>query len=139
MLNNFSFPLKIYYEDTDSAGIVYYANYLKFFERARTEWFREIGIGQKTIYDCYQKIFIVKNADINYHLPAKLDDSIKVNLKIKKIGKVIIIFFQEAWKINDRNSKLVCSAIIKVGCINAISFRPAKIPPEILNIIKINN
>ena len=78
----FRWPVRVYYEDTDTGGVVYYANYLKFFERARTEWLRSAGISQQLMTEQENVMFVVKSASIDYHAPAKLDDALEVSVSI---------------------------------------------------------
>jgi len=121
----FTWPVRIYYEDTDAGGIVFYANYLKFFERARTEWLRASGVNQQALADTDGAIFVVKNANIDYHAPAKLDDELKLTLNIEKLGRASVQFLQQAW----RGDVLLASASVKVGCVDAATLRPRPLPP----------
>ena len=128
--------MRVYYEDTDTGGVVYYANYLKFFERARTEWLRSAGIGQQLMSEQENVMFVVKSATIDYHAPAKLDDALEVSVTIEKIGRASVNFSQGAWRTGGSESELLCSGQIRVGCIDAESLRPAAIPVAILEKIK---
>jgi len=121
----FTWPVRIYYEDTDAGGIVFYANYLKFFERARTEWLRASGVNQQMLAETDGAIFVVKNANIDYHAPAKLDDELKLTLTIEKLGRASVQFLQQAW----RGDVLLASASVKVGCVDAATLRPRPLPP----------
>lgn len=121
----FHWPVRIYYEDTDAGGIVFYANYLKFFERARTEWLRASGVNQQDLADTEGVIFVVKNANIDYHAPAKLDDEVSLTLSIEKLGRASVQFLQQAW----RGDVLLASASVKVGCVDAVTLRPRPLPP----------
>lgn len=121
----FHWPVRIYYEDTDAGGIVFYANYLKFFERARTEWLRASGVNQQDLADTEGAIFVVKNANIDYHAPAKLDDEVNLTLSIEKLGRASVQFLQQAW----RGDVLLASASVKVGCVDAVTLRPRPLPP----------
>ncbi|WP_426107893.1 tol-pal system-associated acyl-CoA thioesterase [Massilia sp. TSP1-1-2] len=125
MPSAFTWQVRIYYEDTDAGGIVFYANYLKFFERARTEWLRATGVNQQALADSDGAIFVVKNASIDYHAPAKLDDVIDLTLSIQKLGGASIQFLQQAW----RGDTLLASASVKVGCVDARTLRPRPLPP----------
>ena len=122
----FTWPVRVYYEDTDAGGIVYYANYLKFFERARTEWLRAAGVGQHTLAEGHGAIFVVKHASIDYHAPARLDDVLNLTLSIEKLGQASVLFLQQAW----RGELLLASATVKVGCVDAVSLRPRALPAE---------
>ena len=138
MTSGFHWPLRVYYEDTDAGGIVFYANYLKFFERARTEWLRAAGIGQHMLAEQEQRIFVVKSAAIDYHAPAKLDELLEITVKLRKLGRASVAFMQEAWCKGDdgtAKSRLLCSAGIRIGCVDAQSLRPAPIPDAVAEAI----
>ena len=120
----FNWQVRIYYEDTDAGGIVFYANYLKFFERARTEWLRSTGVNQQSLAEQDQAIFVVKHASIDYQAPAKLDDVLDLTLSIEKLGRASIQFLQQAW----RGETLLASAQVKVGCIDSLTLRPRSMP-----------
>jgi len=122
----FTWPVRVYYEDTDAGGIVFYANYLKFFERARTEWLRATGLGQQGLLERQGVIFVVKNANIDFHAPARLDDELTVTTIIEKLGRASVQFTQQAW----RGQVLLASASVKVGCIDAASMRPRSLPDD---------
>ena len=136
MSGDFRWPVRVYYEDTDTGGVVYYANYLKFFERARTEWLRRAGIGQQLMSVQENVMFVVKSTAIDYHAPAKLDDPLEVSVIVEKIGRASVNFSQEAWRISGSGRELLCSGRIRVGCIDMVSMRPAAIPSAVLEKIK---
>lgn len=119
----FHWNVRVYYEDTDAGGIVYYANYLKFFERARTEWLRAIGVGQQDLLEQHDALFVVKSVSADYHAPAKLDDTVRLTLSIAKMGRASIVFLQQAW----RGETLLNTAQVKVGCVDS-SMRPRAVP-----------
>lgn len=129
----FRWPLRVYYEDTDAGGIVFYANYLKFFERARTEWLRAAGVAQHILAEQEARIFVVKSTAIDYHAPAKLDDQLEITVEIRKLGRASVEFVQEAWCQAPEGSmpRLLCSGSIRVGCVDAGSLRPAPIPAAV--------
>jgi acyl-CoA thioester hydrolase len=122
----FPWTVRVYYEDTDAGGIVYYANYLKFFERARTEWLRAADIGQQALLQQHGAVFVVKSASIDYHAPAKLDDVLNLTLSIEKLGRASVQFMQQAWC----GDALLASARVKVGCIDAATLRPRAVPDD---------
>ncbi len=126
MSSDFIWNVRVYYEDTDAGGIVYYANYLKFFERARTEWLRAIGVNQHQLLQEHGVMFVVKNVSADYHAPAKLDDVLKLTLRIEKLGRASIVFVQEAW----HGEQLLNSARVKVGCVDS-SLRPSAVPDQV--------
>jgi acyl-CoA thioester hydrolase len=120
----FTWTVRVYYEDTDAGGIVYYANYLKFFERARTEWLRSLGIDQQTLRDEDGALFVVRNASVDYVASARLDDEVKLTLNVEKLGRASVEFDQQAW----RGDTLLASADVRVGCIDAVTMRPRSLP-----------
>jgi acyl-CoA thioester hydrolase len=120
----FTWTVRVYYEDTDAGGIVYYANYLKFYERARTEWLRSLGIDQQTLRDQHGAIFVVRSANIDYRASARLDDEVTLTLNVEKLGGASVQFTQQAW----RGDTLLSSADVKVGCIDAATMRPRSLP-----------
>ena len=124
--------IRIYYEDTDAGGIVFYANYLKYFERARTEWLRRLGINQSDMAQTEQQLFVVKHVDIEYQQPAKLDDLLLIRSQITHLGGASVHFAQEAWC----NEKQLCQSSIIVVCVDANTMRPAKIKPHLRSILE---
>lgn len=132
MSTAFRWPVRIFYEDTDTAGIVYYANYLKFFERARTEWLRAAGINQRVLAATAQRAFVVTRCAVDYHAPARLDDQLELTVVLEKLGKASVHFQQQAWRHNESGAPdLLCSAQVRVGCVDTISLRPAPLPAEV--------
>jgi acyl-CoA thioester hydrolase len=119
----FTSTVRVYYEDTDAGGIVYYANYLKFFERARTEWLRALDVNQHALAEQHDALFVVKSASIDYHAPAKLDDVITLTLGIEKLGRASIQFVQQA----SCGAALLASARVKVGCVDR-ALKPRPVP-----------
>jgi acyl-CoA thioester hydrolase len=132
----FCWTLRVYYEDTDTGGVVFYANYLKFFERARTEWLRAAGVGQQALSESHGVMFIVKSTAVDYHAPAKLDDELKLSVVVERLGRASVTFVQEAWRLGAGQPELLCTGRIKVGCVDTSGFRPAAIPAEVLSAIK---
>ena len=123
----FIWTVRVYYEDTDAGGIVFYANYLKFFERARTEWLRAAGVDQQSLMDHEGVAFVVKSASIDYHAPARLDDEILLTLTIEKLGRASIQFAQKAY----RGDLLLVEANVKVGCVDIATVRPRSLPGDV--------
>lgn len=126
MSSEFTCEVRVYYEDTDAGGIVYYANYLKFFERARTEWLRSLGVNQDILLREHDAMFVVKKVSADYHAPARLDDVIKLTLRIEKLGRASIQFLQEAWC----GERLLNTAHVKVGCVDS-ALRPRAVPDAV--------
>jgi acyl-CoA thioester hydrolase len=120
----FTWTVRVYYEDTDAGGIVYYANYLKFFERARTEWLRSLGIHQQDLLTTEGAAFVVRSASVDYLNAARLDDQLTLRSSIEKLGRASVQFAQQAW----RGDTLLASAQVKVGCVDAATLRPRSIP-----------
>ena len=120
----FTWTVRVYYEDTDAGGIVYYANYLKFFERARTEWLRSIGIDQQILREQHGAVFVVRSASVDYLASARLDDQVKVTLSIENMGRASVQFAQQAW----RGDTLLASASFKIGCVDVATLRPRPVP-----------
>jgi acyl-CoA thioester hydrolase len=123
----FNWSVRVYYEDTDAGGIVFYANYLKFFERARTEWLRAMGIGQQELLDADGTAFVVKTASLDYHAPARLDDELTIRTTVEKLGRASVQFAQEAWK----GELLLTRASVKVGCVDTATMRPRSLPEDV--------
>lgn len=126
-MNEFSLSMRVYIEDTDAGGIVYYVNYLKFMERARTEFFRELGFGKAGANkDGYQ--FVVHSAQIEYKKPARLDDLIDVSARLVRLRGASIFFEQQA----SREGELLAAAEVKIACVDGRTMRPIPLPEEIL-------
>jgi acyl-CoA thioester hydrolase len=124
----FRFRLRVYWEDTDAGGVVFYANYLKFFERARTEWLRALGIEQQALRESTGAIFIVSQTQVNYLRPARLDDALDVSVELRGGGRATLDIFQQAW----RGAELLAEGSIRIACVDAAGFRPRRIPPVLL-------
>ncbi|MFZ6689091.1 tol-pal system-associated acyl-CoA thioesterase [Undibacterium sp. SXout11W] len=133
MRETFIWNARIYYEDTDAGGIVFYANYLKFFERARTEWLRASGVNQQQLVQEFEVMFVVKATAIDYHAPARLDDELRLTVVVEKLGRASVQFLQQAWC----GDRLLVSGKIKVGCVGVTSLRPSAIPDVILAKISV--
>ena len=128
--NRFVWPVRVYYEDTDSGGVVYYANYLKFMERARTEWLRSLGFEQDRLLAREGIIFAVRSVDVGYHLPARFNDALEVSASLAAKGRASLTFHQEVRRADD--ASLLCSGEIKIACVNMSSMRPTSIPKALL-------
>ena len=120
-------PIRIYYEDTDSGGVVYHSNYLKYMERARTEWLRDFEIDQKALKDNLNLMFVVHEIDIKFIRPAVFNDEIEVQTKLEKLGSVKIELEQKIF----RSSELLIESRVVVASVNSISMKPMRIPNEI--------
>lgn len=126
-----AFPIRIYWEDTDAGGVVFYANYLKFFERARTEWLRAAGVGQQSLRDETGAMFVVAEVQMRYLAPAKLDDLIAVGVQVAEQGAASMVLVQEAW----RGDTLLAQGRIRIGCVQADTLKPRRIPAQVLQAI----
>lgn len=135
----FSWTVRVYYEDTDAGGVVFYANYLKFFERARTEWLRAAGINQQALAHSHGVMFVVKSTAVDYHAPAKLDDELKLTVVVERLGRASVQFIQQAWRVTGGEMALLTTARIKVGCVDTAAFRPSAIPDAVLEQINMSN
>ena len=119
---------RIYYEDTDAGGIVYYANYLKFFERGRTEYIRNLGVSQKELIEKEGIGFVVKKCEVEYKSSAKLDDLIRVETEISNQTKVSIEMTQKVYIDNDNT--LLCEGVFLIVCVNK-QMKPVRIPDNV--------
>ena len=128
----FRHPVRVYWEDTDAGGVVFYANYLKFFERARTEWLRGLGVGQQALREATGAIFIVAETRLRYLAPARLDDSLQITVQLRQRGHASLHIHQQAW----RDSTLLCDGDIRVGCVDEGTFRPRRIPNAVIATLK---
>lgn len=134
--NVFTWPLRVYWEDTDAGGIVYYANYLRYFERARTEWLRALGIEQSALRAHSGAIFVVAEAQLRYRHPARLDDALLVTAEPTEISRAGLTIKQQAWLKEDSEARLLCEASVRVAWVNASTYKPTRIPPSILELLK---
>jgi len=128
----FHHRLRVYWEDTDAGGVVFYANYLKFFERARTEWLRSLGFGQQLLREETGAIFIVADTRVAYRRPARLDDEIDVSVELREAGRASMLIAQTA----RRGGELLAEGEIRIGCVDQGTFRPTRIPTSILDRVK---
>jgi len=120
----FRHTLRVYWEDTDAGGVVFYANYLKFFERARTEWLRSFGHSQQRLRDETGAIFVVAETSLRYLRPARLDDVLVVTVQVLDAGRASLLIDQQAL----RGNELLAEGTIRIGCVDVQSFRPRRIP-----------
>ncbi|MDO8440532.1 MAG: tol-pal system-associated acyl-CoA thioesterase [Polaromonas sp.] len=129
----FQWPVRVYWEDTDAGGIVFYANYLKFFERSRTEWLRSLGIEQQRLRESTGGLFVVTETRLRYHRPARLDDELTVTANLIEKGRASLIIGQQALLKSEHTQVLLCEGTIRIGWVNAASLKPARIPTHILD------
>lgn len=132
----FVFPIRIYWEDTDAGGIVFYANYLKFFERARTEWLRSLGIQQQSLKEQSGGMFVVSETQIKYFSPARLDDLLEVTAQTAEAGRASLVLDQQAWLTLDGERKLLAEGTIRIGWVDGHTMKPGRIPAAILEALQ---
>ena len=135
-VNKFTWPVRVYWEDTDAGGIVFYANYLKFFERARTEWLRSRGIAQRSVVETTGGMFVVSEAQIRYLKPARLDDELIVTAWPLEAGRASMTIQQQVFLKSPAGDQLLCEGTIRAGWVNAMTHKPARIPPSVLEALK---
>lgn len=142
---HYQHSIRVYWEDTDAGGIVFYGNYLKFMERARTEWLSSLGFGQETMRRAGEGMFIVAETQLRYLKPARLDDQLQVTVVVTEIGRATVTFSQEVW----RGETLLTQGMVRIGWVQPVatrseptpdaptddSFRPGRIPQRILSIL----
>jgi acyl-CoA thioester hydrolase len=150
----FHWPIRVYWEDTDAGGIVFYANYLKFFERARTEWLRHLGLGQQALRDQTGGVFVVSNAQLDFRRPARLDDQLVIHTQLVELGRASLLIHQQAHAMpqsssnspasshtsNDTSDQtpdtLLCDGHIRVGWVQADSLKTQRIPQNIVQLLE---
>jgi acyl-CoA thioester hydrolase len=130
----FTHRVRVYWEDTDAGGIVFYANYLKFFERARTEWLRSLGVEQGRLREQTGGMFIVSDTAVRYLAPARLDDELLATAQLQEAGRASMTISQQA--LQQATGQLLAEGIIRIGWVDAATLRPARIPAVILEAMK---
>ena len=129
---HFHHPVRVYWEDTDAGGIVFYANYLKFFERARTEWLRALGHSQQEMVDTTGCMFVVQDTRVRYLRPARLDDLLVVTVDVTQRGKASLRIRQQAWC----GDRLLTEGEIRIGCVERATMKPHRIPGPIFEALE---
>ena len=134
---HFRFRMRVYWEDTDAGGVVFYANYLKFFERARTEWLRSLGFGQEALRHQTGTVFVVTETTVRYKRPARLDDLLDVSVRLEHAGRAQMTVAQQAWKVDadGQACALLAEGTIRIGCVDAGTFRPQRIPSAVASTL----
>lgn len=128
IVKNFTYPVRIYYEDTDAGGVVYHANYLKFFERARTEMLRAVGYEQDQLKTEAGIIFVVRSVQIDYLRSARFNELLQIHNEVIETKKASFTFSQQL----NRDTEVLCTAIIRIACLDAQTMRPKAIPEYLL-------
>ena len=129
---HFQHPVRVYWEDTDAGGIVFYANYLKFFERARTEWLRALGHSQQEMVDATGCMFVVQETTVRYVKPARLDDQLTITVDVRERGRASLRIAQQAWC----GDRLLAEGEIRIGCVERATMKPHRIPGPIFEAIE---
>ncbi len=129
----FCWPVRVYWEDTDAGGIVFYANYLKFFERARTEWLRSLGVQQSALREATGGMFVVSETAVRYLRSARLDDELVVSATLQEAGRASITIAQDA---RLKDGTVLAEGTIRIGWVDAATLRPARIPSSILEVLQ---
>lgn len=125
---DFVWPVRVYYEDTDAAGVVFYANYLSFMERARTEWLRALGFEQTELADEHRIVFVVRSVAVDYLRPARFNDVLETTVRLVNARGSVL----ELAQIVRRGGETLVTARVKVACVNTQGFKPVRIPDAIL-------
>ena len=128
----FTWTVRVYYEDTDTGGVVYYANYLKFFERARTEWLRAAGFAQQALASEHGLQFVVARLECDYLRPARLDDVIEIDVRVTQAGRASVVFEQTA----RRGSEVLAQARVRAGCVDTNTLAPTSMPETLQRAIQ---
>ena len=128
----FVWPLRVYWEDTDAGGVVYHARYLHFFERARSEWLRSLGYSQLQLQQQHDLVFAIRSMSIEFVRAARMDDELQVSVTLASVGRASLRFQQH---IQRRADELIASATVYAACLNSSSFKPRRIPADILHRI----
>ncbi len=140
---SYQWLIRVYWEDTDAGGIVFYANYLKFFERSRTEWLRSLGIEQHALREQTGGMFIVSETSVRYLQPSRLDDELIVTAKLQERGRASLIISQQVFLKNNASAEspttLLCEATIRIGWVDASSLKPSRIPTHILDSLELHS
>ena len=133
----FAWPVRVYYEDTDAQGVVYYANYFKFMERARTEWIRGLGIEQDALANELRRIFVVVDTSAEFRQPARFNDELIVTVRLLEKARASFLLGQDIYR-QQHDGELLCRATVRAGCLNADSKKPARLP-EPLNQLNLKD
>ena len=126
----FHWPVRVYYEDTDLGGVVYYANYLKFLERARSEWLRSLGVSQSGLLESQRLLFAITSVEIRYLKPARFEDELIVSVALDRLRKASMSFLQSVHR-DHVDGELLCTARVVAACLDADSMRPRPFPAHL--------
>ena len=131
MTSPFCFPVRIYWEDTDAGGIVYYANYFKFLERARTEWLRSLGFEQEPLRLEQNLLFVVVDVEAHFRKPARYGDMLQVTCEVDEASRVSLTFKQEIYR-QSVDRELLLEGRVRIACLDAVRYRPRPLPQGLL-------
>lgn len=126
----FSWPVRVYYEDTDLGGVVYYANYLKFLERARSEWLRHLGVSQSRLLESERILFAITAVEVRYLKPARFEDELTVTVDLRQLRRASMAFGQEIRR-GGMDGELICTAQVTAACLDADTLRPRPMPAHL--------
>ncbi|MDH3351631.1 MAG: tol-pal system-associated acyl-CoA thioesterase [Gammaproteobacteria bacterium] len=131
----FEWPVRVYYEDTDAQGVVYYANYFRFMERARTEWLRDLGVDQVAMMQQERRIFVVTETKAEFIVPARFNDQIVVTARLAKLSRATFDIEQNIY-LDGRDGKLLLRGGVRAAVLNADTLRPTRVPASIFEGMK---
>ena len=134
MEKDFTLPVRVYYEDTDAAGVVYHANYLKFMERGRSEWLNALGFQLDEVAEKYGVLFTAHRLEIDFIKPARLSNTLSVHTLVRQCRHASLIFFQEI----RRQTTTICRATVKIACVDSARLRPKAIPEALLDQVRMH-
>ncbi len=127
-MNSYSLPVRVYYEDTDAGGVVYHTGYIRYFERARTEWLRARGFSQARLAEEVGVLFTVVDLSVRFVRPARLDDLLQVDARVQEVGGASLLFAQQA---RNEAGELLAQGSVRVACVDARSMKPRRLPSAI--------
>jgi len=134
-MNPFSWRARVYWEDTDAGGVVYYANYLRFLERARTEWLRSHGVSQQSLARERGIVFAVMSVRLDYRRPARLDDELVVSCEPRPRGAASVCFQQSIHRFTEAPGELLAAGEVRIACVDAQTFRPQRLPAFLMQAL----
>ncbi len=137
-MSTFTWPIRVYYEDTDSGGLVFHSNYLNFMERARTEWLRHLGIEQPELRKQKQILFVVRSLNLDYFTPARFNDLLVIESSVE-VRKASMVFSQHIFATGAKGApqgSMLCSGRVKIACVDSIKLRPKVLPSNLFTELK---
>jgi acyl-CoA thioester hydrolase len=137
-MSPFAFPIRVYWEDTDAGGIVYYANYMKFMERARTEWLRALGVDQVRLKEEHGLMFVVVDVEAHYRKPARYGDELQVTCRLRETTRASLTLDQEVYR-ETAGGELLLDGRVRAACLDALKYRPRPLPPELWEKLKVSD